>query len=194
MCNLYVNNLGDVCLRSFMEKKDENKRRDAPQGGVVFAKVQWTSDFSPKEDARPAFQDVRGGVCAMIHDPDHIVVEPRSPLSFYHQSTTSFRIPSERKHELQLPLDDLIRQKNDLYDQLARLIKAHMECLPEKRIEGHKGNGYCGSCFKLPGRVEERDRLRHQIGIQDALILGKHHKTAGVNPIINGIRSFLSLP
>jgi hypothetical protein len=82
LCDIYVNHLGDVCIRKF--------ERDPPHGGTVFAQTSWSRVQPQDKQGYPIFQNTRG-VCAKIVAPP-LPVTPNSTISkFYHQTSQTLR-------------------------------------------------------------------------------------------------------
>lgn len=112
LCDIYVNHLGEVCLRKF--------ERDPPHGGTVFAQTFWSDAQPLDKEGFPIFQNTRG-ICAKIFTPSH-PANPNSKISnLYHQTTHKFRLLIHGKSSEGEELTNMMAKRNELYGDLAKI-------------------------------------------------------------------------
>jgi hypothetical protein len=102
--NIYVNHLGDICLRK--------RNKSNPDGGVIFATTQCPSCLD--EEGYPVFQGVRG-VCAKITFQAEISFE-ESSLSHVKRA-----IFARLDRAGQAPLEVLLLRRQQLLEQLSEI-------------------------------------------------------------------------
>lgn len=115
ICDIYVSNKGDVCIRKADKKP--------PAGGVVFARTAWRTSYPTDEEGYPTFQGVRRAVCAKIfQDPSKPV--KKHPVSIllrdlkYHLRSLSFSSHFQGElSELQEQRKQMIRRRAVLKSQ-----------------------------------------------------------------------------
>jgi hypothetical protein len=108
--NIYVNHLGDICLRK--------KTKSCPPGGVIFATTQRPSSWD--EEGYPVFQGVRG-VCAKITFQTEISFE--DPSLWSHVSCAFHA----RVGASQTSLKDLLSRRQQLLTDLSNLKRGQLE-------------------------------------------------------------------
>jgi hypothetical protein len=144
-CDIYVNHMGEVCVRSI--------DKDPPRGGMVFAATDWHDNATRIVDDYPVFQRVRG-VCAKIFfDPSvpHHVNNPtgieravldvtQSLKSTFFDSCSSPSSSASCSHgatsETGSPLDRLLEKRRRLNDELGSIERQHLlfkTCKPHRQ-------------------------------------------------------------
>lgn len=134
-CDIYVNHMGEVCVRSI--------DKDPPRGGMIFAATDWHANAPRLVNDYPQFQGVRG-VCAKIFfDPSlpHQVNNPtgieRTLLDVTQSLKSVFSDTSDPDCEGSAgsPLDRLLEKRNRLNDELGVIERKHLlfkTCKPHR--------------------------------------------------------------
>jgi hypothetical protein len=159
VCDIYVNHLGDVCLRKF--------ERDPPNGGAVFAQTSWLDGYDEDDEGFPVFQGVRG-VCAKINGSCSPVTSPVLTLTKALQTFKFFFVREGRD----LSMAELRSKREALHQELSAMKKLHFQCRqPTDDLSGtHNNTINCQTCFKLKSHVDARDNLKSQIAKYDQLL------------------------
>jgi hypothetical protein len=139
-CDIYVNHMGEVCVRSI--------DKDPPRGGMVFASTDWHDNATRLVNDYPEFQGVRG-VCAKIFfDPSvpHQVNNPtgiertiidvtQSLKSALFDTNSSPLCAGATDADATAPLDRLLQKRNHLNDELGSIERQHLlfkTCKPHR--------------------------------------------------------------
>jgi hypothetical protein len=121
LCDIYVNHLGDVCIRKF--------ERVPPHGGTVFAQTSWSPVQPLDKVGYPIFQNTRGVCAKILGAPPPVTAN--SPISkLYHQTSLAVRSLFLKKRssssgggseDADVVLTDLMAKRHDLYGDLTRI-------------------------------------------------------------------------
>jgi hypothetical protein len=166
MVDVYVNHMGEVCIRSFDQ--------DPAPGGMVFATTDWSQNYEQDEEGYPIFQGVRG-VCGKIQNfQTHKIYNPTGMLKLARDLSgtvrDSFRY-FERDDDISISpekdtLDFLLKKRDELNRRLGdverersifKACKQHREALEIVRQQNLQ-------------QMENLQRQWQSIGTSDSLL------------------------
>jgi hypothetical protein len=122
--NIYVNHLGDICLRK--------RNKPPPRGGFIFAVTQW-STCQEDEEGYPVFQGVRG-VCAKISSPVELSFEESLWSQVKCGLVARLDLLARFDRAGHASLEVLLLRRQQLLNELAKMKRSQLlECLAQQK-------------------------------------------------------------